>query len=294
MNQLWTWLSVLVLLLVIGGAYLISMTPFEVDQEAAVRSLVEEFGEELEDVSLLGPKEGVAAEMQARYGKYVSTELLLSWMNDPARAPGRLTSSPWPDGIEIATIAKESDTRFAVEGEIVEVTNEGGGVGETPTEAIRRPISLIVEKTGEGWRITSLTLSAYPGDGDWKLSEPDARGIQFMYPEKLPTTYISAQTWPPAVQLEAGEYSCAEQDEVYIGDRSLCVVRTSEGAAGSTYTAYEYITGQGDFLARVKFTLRFPQCMNYNEPEQGACAREQANFDVNGLADRILSSIRMQ
>ena len=78
-----------------------------------------------------------------------------------------------------------------------------------------------------------------------------------------------------------------------MGDRAHCIVKTSEGAAGSTYMTYEYITGQGDFLAHVKFTLRFPQCMNYDEPQQGACKAEQATFDIDGLVDRIASSIRM-
>lgn len=294
MNQLWTWLAALVILLIIGGAYLISKTPFQVDQQSAVRNVVEQFGKELSDVSLLAPKNDVAAQMQAHYDEYVAMPLLITWMNDPLHAPGRLTSSPWPDRIDIGSIEQIGEGPvYHVEGQLIEVTNEGGGIGESPTEALRRPITLTVEKLTEGWRITEVTLGAYPGDGNWKLSESDARGIQFMYAETLPTTYISTAEWPPTVSLEAGDYSCARQDEIVIGDRSLCAIKSSEGAAGSTYTAYDYRTAQGDFIARVKFTLRFPQCMNYDEPQQSACLSEQANFDINGLADRILSSIRM-
>jgi len=296
MNRIWPWLAVLVILLVIGGAYLISVTPFQADQERAVREVVTKFGDQLKNISLLAPREDVALAMQANYMPYVAPELLAQWENDPMNAPGRLTSSPWPDHIDITSITKESDTRYAVEGAIVEVSSEGGGIDESASEAARRPISLIVEKNGNGWYITSLTMGVYPGDGDWIYSEPDARGIQFMYPKQLQTTYISTspEGWPPLVALTAGAYSCAEQDEHAVGDRALCVVTTSEGAAGSTYTTYEYITAQGDFLAHVKFTLRFPQCLNYDQPKQGACKAEQGSFDIDGLADRILSSIRMQ
>jgi hypothetical protein len=294
MNRFWPWLAILVFLLAIGGVYLIQMTPFQVDQESAVRSVVEDFGQELKNVSLLASREQVASSMQASYGPYVENTLLGQWINDPLSAPGRLTSSPWPEKIEISSIQKEDNTRYTVEGDVIEVTNEGGGIGETPTEALRRPITLVVEKKGSGWRITSVQLGAYPGDGDWTLSQPDSQGIQFMYPQKLPTSYITAQEWPPQVTLTAGEqYSCAEQDERMVGDRAFCVVKTNEGAAGTTYSTYEYITAQGDFLARVKFTLKFPQCMNYDEPNQSACKNEQASFDIDGLVDRLASSIRM-
>lgn len=293
MNRFWPWLAALVILLVIGGAYLISVTPFRADQEKAVRRVVEEFGYQLKDVSLMAPKEDVADAMEDNYGPYVVPELLAEWENDPVNAPGRLTSSPWPDRIEIAKIQKESDTRYVVEGDIVEVTNEGGGIDESATEAVRRPIVVGVERRGSDWKIVLVKLGAYPGDGEWMLSPPDARGLQFMYPQQLPTTYIRAQEWPPQVSLTAGEYSCAEQDERMVGDRAFCTVITSEGAAGSTYRTYEYITAQGDFLAHVRFVLQFPQCMNYDEPQRSECAGEQANFDIDGLVDRIASSIRM-
>lgn len=293
MNRIWPWLAGLVILLVIGGAYLISVTPFQADQEKAVGRVVDQFGKQLKDVSLLAPREDVADAMEANYGSYVVPELLAEWENDPTNAPGRLTSSPWPDRIEITEIQKESDTRYRVEGDIVEVTNEGGGIGEGVSETARRPVMLSVERRGGDWMIVSMTIGAYPGDGDWTLSLPDSRGLQFMYPQQLPTTYISAQEWPPQVTLTAGSYSCAKSDERMVGDRALCVITTSEGAAGGMYTTYEYITGQGDFLARVKFALRFPQCMNYDETARSACDAEQRGFDIDGLADRILSSIRM-
>lgn len=283
----------LVILLVLGGGYLISVTPVEVEQRADIANLVEEFGKRLQEVSLLAPADAVAAHMRETYAPYVTEDVLASWTHNPLSAPGRLTSSPWPDRIDITAITRESDSHYSVEGEIIEITTEGGGINEEPTVAIRRPVSISVEWTSDGWRITKLSLGMYPGDGEWVLSKPDRRGIQFMYPRELLTTYISATEWPPKVMLAEGDYSCADADKRVVGDRVYCIISTLEGAAGSAYRTYEYISQQGDVLAHVNFTLRFPQCGNYDEPERNLCAREQASFDIDGLVDRIVASIRM-
>lgn len=299
-------LTILAVVVLIGaalGVYLIKQAPTAQDDEKAVRALVIEFGTKLKDVSLLGPT--ASEDIQNVYRPYATTALITRWQNDLSQAPGRTTSSPWPDRIEIGSVAKAAD-KYRVEGVIIEVTNEGGGINENPTDAVRRPVSITVSREGDAWKISELTLGAYPGDGEWELSEPNAQGIQFMYPKSLPTTFISAQEWPPLVELVANNYSCQEgpitaadgplkeSKKHTVGDREYCVTMSSEGAAGSTYRTYEYSTDQGDFVARVVFTLRFPQCLNYNEPQASACAAEQSSFDIDGLVDRIAQSIRMQ
>ncbi len=125
------------------------------------------------------------------------------------------------------------------------------------------------------------------------VSTTTAQGITFMYPKELPITYITPQDWPPIVELKAGKFTCAKTGvELHtVGNRLYCVTKSSEGAAGSTYTTYQYSTTYGDFVARISFTLRFPQCMNYDNPEQDQCKREQVNFDIDSLADRVASSI---
>lgn len=141
---------------------------------------------------------------------------------------------------------------------------------------------------------------------NWVLSPVSPQGTQFMYPDPLPTKYVTAQTWPPKVELMAGEFSC-ESGSVAGADGEIkrfalrtidggdyCVGFSAEGAAGSTYTSYEYNTKQGDFVARVSFTLRTPQCMNYDDPERGICKTEQALFTTDALAVDILSGLRMQ
>ncbi len=141
---------------------------------------------------------------------------------------------------------------------------------------------------------------------NWVLSETSPQGTQFMYPSPLPTRYVKAQAWPPLVEMTADEFSCIEGNMVasdgspkhferrVLGEHTYCVATSVEGAAGSTYTNYEYFIPQGDFVVRVAFTLQTPQCLNYDEPERGLCQEEQASFNVDALVDRVASSIRMQ
>jgi hypothetical protein len=140
---------------------------------------------------------------------------------------------------------------------------------------------------------------------NWVLSEVSPQGAQFSYPKPVPTTYVTTQYWPPVVTMTSEDFSCKEGSALNsdgkqaqfarktIGGSLYCVATSAEGAAGSTYTSYEYATTQGDFLTKVSFTLRTPQCMNYDEPEQSACKTDQASFNVDALADRIASSLKM-
>jgi hypothetical protein len=142
--------------------------------------------------------------------------------------------------------------------------------------------------------------------GRWTYSEVSAQGAQFMYPKVLETKYITASEWPPKLEMQAGDFVCTmslggrsespmgKVQKITIEGREYCVITVAEGAAGSTYTTYQYTTKQGDFLPRLTFTLRTPQCMNYDEPSQSACKFEQSTYSVNGLADKMMSSIRMR
>ena len=126
--------------------------------EKAVASLVEGFGSKLQTVSLLAPKDILEKSMQENYSDFVSQELLAKWINDPLNAPGRLTSSPWPDRIEILTIEKSAKYEYEVKGKIIEVTSTekaSGGI------AAKRPITLIVRKINDRWLIDDVTLGAY-------------------------------------------------------------------------------------------------------------------------------------
>lgn len=127
--------------------------------KTAVTKVVESFGKKLQMVSLLAPKDELEKSMKENYGEYVSQELIEEWLNDPENAPGRLTSSPWPDRIEIKTVEKEEEGEYKVTGEIIEITSteQAGGA------AAKRPITLEVEKEGERWLIDEVTLGEYEG-----------------------------------------------------------------------------------------------------------------------------------
>lgn len=127
-------------------------------EEEAVANLVKEFGSKLQAVSLLAPNDIVKKSMQENYGGIASEALLTKWAEDPLSAPGRLTSSPWPDRIEIQSLRKLSEDTYEVKGIIIEITSTektSGGI------AAKRPITLMIKKTKNNWIIDDTTLGPY-------------------------------------------------------------------------------------------------------------------------------------
>jgi hypothetical protein len=118
------------------------------EEEEAVRYVVESFGKRLQNVSLQSPN--AAQVIEEQYAEWADPELLKIWMNDISRAPGRVTSSPWPDRIEITSIVREAD-KYVVVGFVVEVTSievVNGGV------AAKIPVRVVLEKREGRWFIT--------------------------------------------------------------------------------------------------------------------------------------------
>lgn len=121
-----------------------------------------------------------------------------------------------------------------------------------------------------------------------------------VYDTKLPAQYVSTPdtVWPPAVTFAKGVFSCNETgSEITVNGKTeireisgekYCVTVMSEGAAGSTYTTYTYVTQIGERLAKTSFTLRFVQCDNYDEPNKTACKTTQQNVNVDALARGII------
>lgn len=125
---------------------------------AAVAGLVEDFGKKIQAVSLQAPEDVLKKSMQENYGNFASPALIAEWVNAPQNAPGRLTSSPWPDHIEILSIKGLSKDAYEVKGEIIEITGVEkvkGGV------AAKRPISLVVKKIENHWLIDAVMLGDY-------------------------------------------------------------------------------------------------------------------------------------
>ena len=123
-----------------------------------VIKLVEEFGGTLKNVSLLAPRGEVIKAIEDNYSSYVTEELLGKWINNPRIAPGRISSSPWPERIEVSEIERLSDGEYVVKGKIIEVTStevRGGGA------AAERTVELIVRKVGNDWLIDEMTMGKY-------------------------------------------------------------------------------------------------------------------------------------
>jgi len=154
--------------------------------EEFIISLVENFGNRLQNVSLLGPQTELKKSMKENYGGIVSPELIEQWLKDPQKAPGRLTSSPWPDRVDITDIQKQSDQKYSVKGEIVEVTSTG--------IADRRPIQLLVGKVGEQWMITDVKIKQVE-DGDLIVYANEQYGFLFKLPVSWQDYSIIEDEW---------------------------------------------------------------------------------------------------
>lgn len=116
--------------------------------EADVRAAVTGFGAALQKVSVLSPT--AADDMDAAYGPYVDAALLAQWKAAPSMAPGRQTSSPWPDHIDIDSVTKADDGTYDVTGSVVLMTSNevehGGNAGTVP-------VSMTLRWEGDSWKV---------------------------------------------------------------------------------------------------------------------------------------------
>lgn len=151
-------IAVIVVLMAAFIIYSINNDNSSTDENDDAIRLVEEFGSTMKNVSLLAPRDVVIKSIEDNYSPYVTEELLQKWINNPRIAPGRVSSSPWPERIEITEVDRLSDGEYSVKGRIVEITSteaEGGGA------AAFRPVELILRKTGNKWLIDKITIRNY-------------------------------------------------------------------------------------------------------------------------------------
>jgi hypothetical protein len=167
-----------------------SNDPVEADLKA-VTELVRDFGKSLKNVSLTAPEDAAAKSIKENYADYVAPELLAQWQSDPANAPGRVTSSPWPERIEITATEKLADSKYQVKGDIIEVTSvemtQGG-------YAAKQPVTLTVEKLENRWLITAVKQDAY-GQTAPNLYQNKQYGFSFQLPESWTGYYVISDQW---------------------------------------------------------------------------------------------------
>lgn len=125
-------------------------------EDPEARAVVERLGERLKQVSLLAPDSVVTQTLREVYTPLVTPGLLAVWLSDPARAPGREVSSPWPARIEVHSVEPAEDGGCRVEGVVVYVTSAEAGDG-----AAREPIRLRVRKDG-AWRVSAYEVAPTP------------------------------------------------------------------------------------------------------------------------------------
>jgi hypothetical protein len=147
-----TSLIVLIFIVIVAvGAYLVFVNPAASDA-ALARAAVTNFGSHLADVSLLATSTDVVDAMHNSYAPYVDANLLAAWDANPAGAPGRLTSSPWPARIDTVSSALNADGTYTVRGTVAEETSTG------PSGTY--PVTATVANENGTWLITQF--SGYP------------------------------------------------------------------------------------------------------------------------------------
>lgn len=148
--------TLLALVLLAGAAVVIAFVldrPVPADRTAEVESLIASFGAELKNVPLLADPATLDVALEEAYGSYVAPELLAAWKADPTTAPGRLVSSPAPERIDIASIARTASGGYQVEANVIETAQE--------VEVSRYPASVTVEEYAGVLVITGFQKGEY-------------------------------------------------------------------------------------------------------------------------------------
>ncbi len=148
-------------------------------EKQVVAGQVEGFGQQLAMVSLTAPSDTVAKDMMKYYSPYVSSQLINTWAKDPLKAPGRLTSSPWPDRIEIQSTTRISADNYKVDGNIIEITSSEKSTGKA---AAQRPITLQVKKINNRWLITEAIVGNYQAENHALTYTNTQYGFSFSLP----------------------------------------------------------------------------------------------------------------
>lgn len=131
----------------------------------AAESVLADFGGKLKNVSLLADKATLATSIEENYGPYITPELLADWKANPEHAPGRLTSSPWPDRLVIGSMTTQGQSRV-ITGEVILVTS--------------------METAGESADTVPFVAQMIPVDGTWKIAAYQEEKVQTL--KNIPKT----------------------------------------------------------------------------------------------------------
>lgn len=143
---------VIVVIVVVAGATIVGSILIgsgtgnsQASQENAASSTVASFGKTMQQVSLLAPN--ASSTIASVYAPYVDPTLLAQWEANPTDAPGRVVSSPWPDHIQITSIAPQG-AGYVVDGELVFMASTG--------VASETPVVVQLENENGSWMIVAF------------------------------------------------------------------------------------------------------------------------------------------
>lgn len=160
----------------------------------------------------------------------------------------------------------------------------------------------IYPETQDDEAVSVPALDAVPVIPDgWIATSTDV--VSFAYPETLNGIYVRPVVWPPAVTLSSEPFLCNETEigtsTSYAGITAIhdvkgniyCVTQISEGAAGSVYNQYAYVTLNKPYTAVVMISVQEPRCENYDSPKREACIHEQTSLNIDELVNAVIETI---
>lgn len=123
------------------------------DQKQVATTVVTEFGRRLRMVAVLAPKELMTKSMEEAYSDLVAADLLATWKSNPEKAPGKRTSSPSPERIDISSIKAQGHDAYIVKGQVILLTSQerrAGGIFQA------NPVTMTISKQNGRWVITAF------------------------------------------------------------------------------------------------------------------------------------------
>jgi len=272
--------------------------------QTQVSTLVTSFGQVMKNVPLSGTKDIANQAMDQNYSQYLTAALLVSWKDDPTKAVGRLTSSPWPDHVEINTLAAKSDGSYVVDGVVVEMTSEeiahGGDAG-------REPIRFTVVDVDGHWLISDVVwqqgqqagdqTTRYEQTGEFTLDVPsnyeaqagyglpganlDASLVEFSIPDGAinasGTNYVEAYVVVSKSTSTEAVAGCDSFDNIMdqtntssspevINGVTFTVQSTVGAGAGNLYESRLYRAVHNNACYEIATVIHTGQRLNYDPP----------------------------
>jgi hypothetical protein len=190
--------------------------------------------------------------------------------------------------IESGGIQEVSDGNYQADGRIILST----GLVEDESENVSQPeVKIIIEEIDNGsekqphYVILVDLNTEYIGSQDWKVKIVNEE-----------------EKYPPKFKISEGQIDCKKTSSESglpfrivkrkIEGRIYCIESLSEGAAGTIYTQYAYFTIKSGNLITVSCVIRYPQCINYSEPQRTECANERETFDLDKIIGHIVKNLR--